>query len=51
MMTWVGYSIETGQKLWGPTEPFNSSWAYYNFSPKGVIGYGNFYTFGLSGEV
>ena len=51
MTTWVGYSLETGQKLWGPTEPFNSSWAYYDFSPKGAIGYGHFYTFGLAGEV
>ena len=51
MTTWVGYSIDTGQKVWGPTEPYNSSWAYYDFSPKGAIGYGNFYTFGLAGEV
>jgi hypothetical protein len=49
--TWTAYSLETGQKVWGPTEPFNSSWAYYDFSPKGAIGYDNFYTFGLSGEV
>jgi outer membrane protein assembly factor BamB len=51
MTTWVAYSLDTGHQVWGPTEPFNSSWAYYDFSPKGAIGYGNFYTFGLSGEV
>jgi outer membrane protein assembly factor BamB len=49
--TWLGYDLTTGQKLWGPTQPTNSSWAYYDFSSKGVIGYGNFYTWGISGEV
>jgi outer membrane protein assembly factor BamB len=50
-MTWIGYSIKTGEKLWGPTQPYNSSWGYYDFSGHGVIGYGNFYTWGLTGEV
>jgi outer membrane protein assembly factor BamB len=48
--TWIGYDITTGQKLWGPTQPYNSSWGYYDFSSKGVIGYGNFYTWSISGE-
>jgi outer membrane protein assembly factor BamB len=51
LMTWTGYDITTGQKLWGPTAPNNSSWAYYDFTAPSVIGYGNLYTFGLSGEV
>jgi len=50
-MTWVGYSLETGQKLWGPTEPANSSWAYYDYTANSVVGYGNLYTWGLAGEV
>ena len=49
--TWTGYSIKTGEKLWGPTQPYNSSWGYYDFAGHGVIGYGNFYTWGLTGEV
>jgi outer membrane protein assembly factor BamB len=51
MMTWTGYDIKTGQKLWGPTQPYNSSWAYYDFTAPSVIGYGNLYVWGLSGEV
>lgn len=50
-MTWVGYDIKTGQKLWGPTKPYNSSWGYYDFTGPSVIGYGNLYTWGLTGEV
>jgi hypothetical protein len=49
-MTWKGYDIKTGQLLW-ETEPFNSSWAYFDFGGKGVIGYGNFYTWSMGGEV
>jgi len=51
LMTWTAYSIKTGEKLWGPTKPYNSSWGYYDFTPLGVIGYGNLYVWGLSGEV
>ena len=49
--TWIGYDLKTGQKLWGPTTPYNSSLGYYNFSGKGVIGYGNLYTWSYGGEV
>jgi outer membrane protein assembly factor BamB len=49
--TWIGYDIKTGEKLWGPTKPYNSSWAYYDWGGKGVIGYGNLYTWSISGEV
>ena len=48
-MTWTGYDIKTGQKLW-TTPPKNSSWGYYDFSGNGAFGYGNFYTWGLGGE-
>ncbi len=51
-MTWAGYDIQTGKKLWGPTQPYNSSWGYYDTAtPRGVIGYGNLYTWSMSGEV
>jgi outer membrane protein assembly factor BamB len=49
-MTWTGYDIKTGQKLW-TTPPENSSWGYYDFSGNGAFGYGNFYTWGLGGAV
>jgi hypothetical protein len=50
-MTWVGYSLETGQTLWGPTKPYNNSWGYFDNNAHGVIGYGNLYAWGFSGEV
>jgi hypothetical protein len=50
-MTWIGYDIKTGQKLWGPTQPYNSSWGYYDNGAKGVIGYGNLYAWSINGEV
>jgi hypothetical protein len=51
-MTWAGYDITTGQKLWGPSQPYNSSWGYYDIpSGKGVIGYGNLYSWSMNGEV
>jgi outer membrane protein assembly factor BamB len=50
-MTWTGYDLKTGNKLWGPSKPYNSSWGYYDNEAKGVIGYGNLYVWGMSGEV
>jgi hypothetical protein len=50
-MTWIGYSLKTGGKLWGPTKPYNNSWGYFDNNAHGVIGYGNLYAWGMSGEV
>jgi hypothetical protein len=50
-MTWTGYDLTTGQKLWGPSQPYNSSWGFYDNEGKGVIGYGNLYTWSMNGEV
>jgi len=51
-MTWAAYDIKTGQKLWGPSKAYNSSWGYYDIPfGKGVIGYGNLYTWSMNGEV
>jgi hypothetical protein len=44
---WVGYSLDTGTKLWGPTAsqaPFD----YYG-NPEGSIAYGKLYTSSFSG--
>ncbi len=49
-MTWTGYDITTGEKLW-TTPSENSSWGYYDFSGNGAFGNGNFYTWGLGGAV
>ena len=50
-MTWSGYDIKTGKKLWGPTASYNSSWGYFDNNAKGVIGYGNLYVWSYNGEV
>ena len=50
-MTWTGYDLTTGRKLWGPTEPYNSSWGYFDNNAHGVIGYGNLYAWSINGEV
>ena len=50
-MTWTGFSIKTGEKLWGPTTPYTNSWGYFDNNAKGVIGYGNLYVWSFSGEV
>jgi len=50
-MTWIGYSLTTGQQLWGPTQPYNNSYGYFDNNAHGVIGYGNLYAWGMSGEV
>lgn len=50
-MTWTCYDISSGQKLWGPSTPVNNSWAYYDYTAPADFAYGNFYTWGLSGQV
>ena len=50
-MTWSGYSLTTGQKLWGPTQPYTNTWGYFDNEAKGDIAYGNLYTWSLNGEV
>ena len=50
LMTWTGYSITTGEKLW-TTQPYNNSLGYFDESAKAVLGYGNLYTFSFNGEV
>jgi hypothetical protein len=50
MMTFTGYSLKTGEKMW-TTAPKNSTWGYYDRGNFGVIGYGNFYAWGIGGEV
>jgi outer membrane protein assembly factor BamB len=49
-LSWTGYDITTGKELW-TTQPKNSSWGYYDYCAPAVIGYGNLYAWGISGEV
>jgi len=51
-MQWVGYSMTTGDKLWGPT-PSQSPWDYYGNTgvsiAQGTAAYGNLYSSGFGG--
>jgi len=51
-LQWVGYSLDTGNMLWGPTTP-QKSFDYYGYpgtvSLPAVIAYGNLYCSSFSG--
>jgi hypothetical protein len=51
-MQWVGYSMATGEKLWGPT-PSQNAFDYYGTPAfpyvQGCAAYGNLYSSGFSG--
>ncbi|MCW4006074.1 MAG: PQQ-binding-like beta-propeller repeat protein [Candidatus Bathyarchaeota archaeon] len=45
---WVGYDLDTGEQIWGPTE---SQVAWDIFEPQSAVAYGNFYTVGYGGVI
>ncbi|MCW4005124.1 MAG: hypothetical protein NWF04_00790 [Candidatus Bathyarchaeota archaeon] len=45
-MQWFGYSLTTGEMLWGPTDP-QGAWDMYGMG--GTIAYGNMYSCGYGG--
>jgi len=49
---WWGYSLETGEQIWGPTEP-QTAWDMYSFISAGVggtpIAYGKLFSGGYGG--
>ena len=54
LMEWNGYSLLTGDKLWGPTEPeaaFNFYGGTTGLTAPYAIGYGHLYSAGYSGVV
>jgi hypothetical protein len=48
--TWRGYNITTGEEVWGPTDPYDESWGYYN-QRSATYAYGNLYAWSLGGGV
>jgi hypothetical protein len=46
-MTWSGYSLSTGQKLWGPTDPLTNAWGMYMVGT--TTAYGKLYSLNLDG--
>jgi hypothetical protein len=53
-LNWVGYSLTTGQKIWGPTPPMESLDYYGQTAPNefcGQLAFGNLYTSAFGGTV
>lgn len=54
-MQWVGYSLDTGDLLWGPTETDTRSLQYFSSGSgsgqRAVTAYGNLYVQGYGGEL
>ncbi len=50
-MQWYGYDVQTGQLKWGPTDPYESDWGYYNGYTGRIGAYNNIYTAGYDGTV
>ena len=52
---WVGYSVDTGEKLWGPVKGAQNDFSYYGSGKGGgqvgFVAYGNLYTQGFGGEI
>ncbi len=52
---WIGYSLDTGAQLWGPTIGAKRAFTYYGSglggSQIGFAAYGNLYTQGFGGEI
>lgn len=54
-MEWVGYSVDTGELLWGPVTGVENDFTYYGGGRGGgqigFAAYGNLYTQGFGGEL
>jgi hypothetical protein len=48
--TWEGFSVFTGEKLWGPTEPYPNNLGYYD-QQGGIAAEGALYTWSLGGYI
>ncbi len=49
-MSWYGYDINSGTRLWGPSEPYTSPWGYYVCYPP-IAAYGLLYVADFGGYV
>ncbi|MFB3888322.1 MAG: PQQ-binding-like beta-propeller repeat protein [Candidatus Bathyarchaeia archaeon] len=54
-MEWIGYSVDTGDQLWGPVKGAQRDFTYYGSGRGGgqigFCAYGNLYTQGFGGEI
>jgi len=46
-MEWYGFDLYTGEKLWGPTEPYEDAWGMYQTGA--MIAYGKLYALHVDG--
>lgn len=46
-MEWYGFDLYTGEKLWGPTEPYEDAWGLYQTGS--MIAYGKLYALHVDG--
>ncbi|MFB3888224.1 MAG: PQQ-binding-like beta-propeller repeat protein [Candidatus Bathyarchaeia archaeon] len=47
-MTWSAFNLYTGQKMWGPTDPYPNAWGYYVAYPP-IIAYGKLFACDFAG--
>ena len=38
-MSWYGYSVNTGNQVWGPTTPYQNAWGFYSWQASAAYGY------------
>jgi hypothetical protein len=54
-MSWIGYSLDTGEQLWGPVTYATRAFTYYGSGggagQRGFVAYGNLYVQGYGGEL
>jgi hypothetical protein len=54
-MQWLGYNLDTGELLWGPTNTQFRAYQYYGSGEgggqRGALAYGNLYVQGFGGEL
>ena len=50
-MQWYGYNVRTGVQAWGPTEPYENAWGYYQVWADYMTANGKLYATGYDGIV
>jgi len=46
---WYGYNINTGEQIWGPSDPYTNAWGFYDSTAS--IAYGKLYATGYDGII
>ena len=51
LMNWQGFNINTGAKIWGPTQPYTNPLGYYSYSQSGMVSGSNLYVYTFGGQI